>query len=190
MIPGRSARWESYHENRMESMSTTTQVQVEEYLRRTEKPNAEYIDGAVHPKDMPTPLHSLIQYLLCLLLRTQGAQALPELTVRLSPTKFLVPDVAVVGKFEASYPTEPVLLCAEILSPENRVGSILAKCEQYHTWGVPFCWVIDPAKQNGWEYHAGGEPLRVDRSGVLHAGELAVSVADLFSEIPLQQIVR
>ncbi len=72
------------------------------------------------------------------------------------------------------YPTEPVLLCVEILSPEDRVGAMLAKCEVYHAWGVPFCWVIDPEKQTGWQYHSGNEPERVDRGGVLTAGDLSV----------------
>ena len=83
-------------------------------------------------------------------------------------------------EIQSPYPTEPVLLCVEILSPEDRVGAMLAKCEQYHAWGVPFCWVIDPEKQTGWQYHAGNEPERVAPGGTLLAGDLSVPLPDLF----------
>ena len=79
------------------------------------------------------------------------------------------------------YPTEPVLLCCEILSPEDRLGALLGKCEEYHAWGVPFCWVIDPIKRTAWEYHAAAEPVRV--TSTLGAGEVSVSLKELFSAI-------
>jgi Uma2 family endonuclease len=165
-------------------MSSTALVSIEEYLRRTEKPNCEYVDGVLHPKAMPTTLHAILQYALLMLLRRQGALALPELTVRVSGTTFLVPDVAVVRDIQVPYPMDPALLCVEILSPDDRVGMMLAKCEQYHAWGVPYCWVIDPEKQTAWEYAKDGEPERLDRSGVLRAGAWTVRLDELFAELP------
>jgi Uma2 family endonuclease len=162
-------------------MSTTTLMPVEEYLRYSEKPNCEYKDGVLYPKAMPTKFHSIIQFALSMLLRNQGVQPLPELTVRISPTHYLVPDVAVAGDFPGPYPTEPVLLCCEILSPEDRLGAMLGKCEEYHAWGVPFCWVIDPVKRTAWEYHSGAEPVRA--TSALRAGELSVSLEELFSAL-------
>jgi Uma2 family endonuclease len=164
-------------------MSTAALVSVEDYFRHTEKPYCEYIDGVLHPKSMPTTSHALIQYMLLVLLRRQGVEALPELTVRLSATKYLIPDVVAAQSIQSPYPTDPVLLCAEILSPEDRLGATLAKCEHYHAWGVPFCWVIDPEKRTAWQYHAGGEPQRLERDGVLKAGELSISLEELFSEL-------
>jgi Uma2 family endonuclease len=163
-------------------MSASTIVSVEDYLRRTEKPYCEYIDGVLYPKAMATTLHALIQKILMALLDLQGVQALAEVHVRLSPTKWLIPDVIAAQKLQHPYPTEPVLLCVEILSPEDRVGATLAKCEQYHDWGVPFCWVIDPEKQIAWQYPAGAEPERVDRPGMLTAGNLKVSLEELFAQ--------
>src|SRR5271170_5194619 len=165
-------------------MSSTALVSVEEYLRLTEKPYCEYADGVLSPKAMPTKSHALIQFLVIVLLRKQGVEALSEVTVRLSETKFLIPDVIAARTIQSPYPTEPVLLCVEILSPKDRVGAMLAKCEQYHVWGVPFCWVIDPEKQTAWQYHSGGEPEHVDRNGTLTAGELSVHLEELFSEQP------
>jgi len=165
-------------------MSTTALVSVEEYLRRTEKPNCEYIDGVLYPKAMPTTPHARTQFRTILSLTKQGMEALPEGTVRLTATKYLVPDVVAAPHIQSPYPTEPVLLCVEILSPEDRPGTMLAKCEEYHKWGVPFCWVIDAEKQTAWEYHNGSGPVHVERGGVLRAGELVVLLGDLFLENP------
>ncbi len=165
-------------------MSATAIVSVEDYLRRTEKPYCEYVDGVLNPKPMPTKLHALVQSLLIVLLRQQGAEALTELTLRLSATKYLIPDVTVAPDFEGPYPTEPVLLCVEILSPEDRVGATLAKCEEYHAWGVPFCWVIDPEKQTAWQYNSGSDPENLSRAGALTAGVLSVRLEELFAGLP------
>jgi len=145
----------------------------------TEKPYREYRDGEVSAKATPTKLHAKIQRILMKLLEQRGVEPFPELTVRISSTKYLVPDVAVASEFAGPYPTEPVLLCCEILSPEDRLGAMLAKCEEYHAWGVPFCWVIDPVKRAAWEYHSAGEPVRA--TGALRAGEITVGLDELFS---------
>jgi Uma2 family endonuclease len=108
-----------------------------------------------------------------------GASAFPELTVRISATKYLIPDVAMADDFPGPYPTEAVRLCCEILSPEDRLGAMLAKCEEYHAWGVPYCWVVDPVKRAAWEYHSGGEPVRVTEA--LRAGDIAVSIDEPFA---------
>jgi Uma2 family endonuclease len=165
-------------------MSAAATVSVEDYLRHTEKPLSEYVDGVLSPKAMPTKAHALIQLILQLMLRKQGVEALAEVQVRLSPTKYLIPDVIAAPVIQSPYPTEPVLLCVEILSPEDRLGATLAKCEEYHAWGVPFCWVVDPDKRTVWQYHSGSDPERVAYTGVVTAGSLNVSLTDLFSELP------
>jgi Uma2 family endonuclease len=167
----------------MKLMSATATVSVEDYLRRTEKPYCEYVDGVLHPKSLATTKHARVQAMLQVLLDKQGVEALGEVHVRLSPTQYLIPDVIAAPTIQGPYPTEPVLLCVEILSPEDRVGAMLAKCEQYHAWGVPYCWVIDPEKQTAWQYHSGSDPEKVDRAGTLKAGELSVSMNELFSHI-------
>ena len=160
--------------------TTTPQVSVEEYLQRTEKPNCEYKDGILYPKPLATTAYAFIQTESARLLREQGAVALAELTLRVRPKRFLVPDVTVVRRIERPYPTQPAVLCIEVLSPEQHIGEMLAKCEEYRAWGVPYCWVIDPEKKIAWEYHSGGEPVKIDPSGALRAGELALPLPALF----------
>ena len=162
-------------------MSATTLIPVDEYLLNSEKPSCEYRDGVLYPKPMATTFHGLIASMLLFMLRKLGLQSAPEVTVRLSPTKFLVPDVIAAPVLQRPYPTEPVLLCCEILSPEDRLGAMFSKCEEYHAWGVPFCWVIDPIKRTAWEYHAGTEPVRV--TGTLFAGEYSIGLEELFSDL-------
>ena len=101
-------------------MSATAIISVEDYLRYTEKPYCEYVDGVLYPKAMPTALHALVQFMLITLLRKQGVEALSEVTVRLAATRYLIPDVIAAPRMQYPYPTEPVLLCVEILSPEDR----------------------------------------------------------------------
>ena len=165
-------------------MVATVLVPLEEYLRSSEKPNREYRQGVVTAKAMPTKLHAIIQRTLVQVLAGEGVDVYPELTLRMSATKYLVPDVVVAREFPGAYPTEPVLLCCEILLPEDRLGAMLGKCEEYHAWGVPFCWVIDPVKRTAWEYHAGGDPERA--IDALRAGELLVSLERLFRELDQQ----
>ncbi|MBM3792822.1 MAG: Uma2 family endonuclease [Acidobacteria bacterium] len=159
-----------------------TLVSVEDYLRRTEKPNCEDRDGVLFPKFMPTFLHGLIMLRLIVLLAKQGLHTAPDVTLRLSPGRYLIPDVIGALKVEQPYPTEPVLLCCDVLSPDDRLGATFAKCDEYHEWGVPYCWVVDPVKRTAWEYHrATGEPVRV--ADALHAGEYTVALPELFSAI-------
>lgn len=167
------------------NMSSTTLVPVEEYLGYSSDPNCEYRDGVLYPKPKPTTIHALLEFMLVLMLRKLGLEAAPEVTVRISPTRYLVPDVAAAPVLERPYPTEPVLLCCEILSPGDRLGTMLAKCEEYHVWGVPFCWVIDPDKRAAWEYHSGAEPVRVTTS--VRAGDLTMNLEELFSVIATAQ---
>jgi Uma2 family endonuclease len=75
------------------------------------------------------------------ILRQQGVDALAEVWVKLSNTRVLVPDVIAAPNIQDPYPTEPVTLCVEILSPGDRLSTAFAK------WGVPHCWVIDPVSK-------------------------------------------
>jgi Uma2 family endonuclease len=162
-------------------MSLSTRVSVDDYLKITDKPYREYRDGIVTAKPFPNKSRSLIMIALTHLLHQQGANAYPSLTLRLSRTKFLIPDIAVANDFPGDYPTEPVLLCCEILAPGDHIETTLAKCEEFHAWGVPHCWVIDPVKRSAWQYHREAEPTKVEST--LSAGRLSVNLPELFAAI-------
>lgn len=165
--------------------TSSTLISVEEYLASTHKPYCEYLDGVLRQKAMPTYKHARTELRVSNLINLLGLglEAVPERTVRLRETRYLVPDVAVqrIAALQQPYPTKPIYLCVEILSPEDRFSETVAKCEEYHAWGVPCCWIIDPDEKQCWEYRAGGRPRQVPPDGQIVAHEIALNVADIFS---------
>ena len=159
-------------------MPNTAHVSVEDYLAYAGKPNCEYIDGVLRPKAMGTSKHAKLQGRLFRLLEELGYEAAVELTVQVGPTKFLVPDVAADTHLADPYPDRPVLLCVEILSPRDRSSELLKKCEDYHHWGVPYCWVIDPVEEIAWEYHRDSSIQQC--SDTLHAGDMSIPLSSVF----------
>ena len=169
-------------------------VSVEEYIARFveggEKPTCEYIDGELIPKAMGTKKHSQVQANITRILgnRYEGTlNPLPELTARIRETQFFVPDIAVEdlkkpiqGRYAGA--KEPVLLCVETVSPPDRVGKLFAKCEEYHKWGVPYCWIIDPERKTAWEYFpADVEPRKVIED--LTVGEIQLTLDEVFERV-------
>ncbi|MBV9034534.1 MAG: Uma2 family endonuclease [Acidobacteriaceae bacterium] len=178
-------------------MATATSpplISTEEYIARFveggEKPTCEYIDGELRPKPMPTREHSQVQLNIIrqvVLNNEEQLQALPELTTRLRTTKFYVPDIAVeelARPIQGRYPGpgDPVFLCVEIKSPDDRIGKLFSKCEEYHSWGVPHCWVIDPERKIAWEYTPDdAEPRKADT--VLNAGAIQIALTEIFRRV-------
>lgn len=105
-----------------------------------------------------------------------------ELTVRIREGKYLVPDLGVQlrVKVQKPYPTQPIFLCIEILSPEDRFAEVLAKCDEYLAWGVTMTWIVDPELRRAWQY-SGRVPQEIASSGSLEAGEISVPLGELFS---------
>jgi Uma2 family endonuclease len=170
-------------------MSTAALVPVEEYIKAYidggRKPACEYVDGMLVPKGTGNRQHSRIQRRLLELLQDfSDFEAFPELHSRLREHEFRIPDVVVEKRpvTEEYYPTKPVHLCIEIISPDQTLGQMLEKCEHYHAWGTRYCWVIDPERQTAWEYHKYGEPMRLsEASESISAGEIALEVEEIFA---------
>ena len=164
-----------------------TSVSEQEYLGTTYKPACDYIDGVLRQKSMPTFSHSAIQGQLIVLINPRFPQywAGPELTVKIRTGKYLVPDVAVQrrDRIQDPYPEAPIHLCIEILSPEDRISEVLAKCEEYHEWGVETAWVIDPESRRAWVFNRGKRPVEIPVTGSLTAEGISVSMPELFAAL-------
>ena len=163
----------------------SVQDYVRDYINRETKPMCEYVEGVLVPKGMGTFSHASVQARLAALLQGLGFDVFVELHGRLREAEFRVPDVVLMkpGTANGDYPgpDNPPYLCIEVLSPDQGIGQMLAKCERFHAWGVPFCWVIDPEKKVGWVYHKGGEPRKIRSADeALDAGEIALSLNSLF----------
>jgi len=83
------------------------------------------------------------------------------------------------GEKATGYAEQPIYLAVEILSPDERIGKMLAKCELYHDWGgVPYCWVLDPMQRCAWNDSRGSLPRETT---TLDAGQITLTTEQIFS---------
>jgi Uma2 family endonuclease len=160
-------------------------VSVEEYPATSYKPACDYLDGVLRQKPLPTRKHGVLQGRFIQLISTgfPDFEAASEVTVQLRPGKYFVPDVIVQSRasIRDPYPTEPVHLCIEILSPDDRMSEALGKGEEYHAWGVPTVWIADPDCERAWEYRAGQRPAEIAAGGSLTADGIEIPLSEAFS---------
>ena len=166
---------------------TARLLSVADYLAAETKPASEYEDSVMTRKPWPTRKHGLIQGWLVELLRQQSPHLEPgsEITVQIRTGKFMVPDVIAQRRdaIQDPYPTEPVALCVEILSPSDRLSDALAKCEAYLAWGVPHTWIVDPDQRCAWTCSAGDRLREVPANGSLQAQGVALPLATVFQPL-------
>ena len=131
-------------------MAAAMHVPVEIYLRSSYEPDAEFVDGEVEERPAGGYDHAAWQkaILTWFLQHEEGwnVNSLPELRIRVSETRYRVPDVTVL---DARHPveqiiTQPPLAVFEILSPEDTFARLRRKLDDYVTMGIPNIWVIDP----------------------------------------------
>jgi Uma2 family endonuclease len=121
-----------------------------------EKPYYELLDGEPVQKAFATFAHSYLQMVLAVMLKESGFRPLIELTLAISETWEPVPDV--VGDLgpppDGPYPTRPVPVVIEILSPSDPFTRVVAKCRRYAEWGVRDILVFDPIGREAWSWDA------------------------------------
>ena len=102
-----------------------------------------------------------------------------ELRHRVTENRFRIPDVAVFeGKPPAQVPSTPPLVAIEILSPDDRIGYIVPKLEEYRSWGVRHIWIADPEDRKLFTYGETG--LHEVTELRLPDYEIALTLADIF----------
>ena len=135
---------------------------IEEFHRhyRGRKPHYEFWFGKAVQKSMPTWLHGVLQALLAEFFRRAGYKTGSEVELRVDPEWEPVPDlIATRTAVEQPYPTSPVEIVIEILSPEDRMTQVLQKCREYTRIGVEKIFIMDPEGRQAWEWKAGGLQL-------------------------------
>jgi Uma2 family endonuclease len=168
--------------------ATTSHLSLEEFHRIYDgvKPNHEYWYGEAIPKSMPSILHSAVQTALILLLFSRGWKVFPEATLKMGPDAALVPDlIATRGVPDLPYPTHPVEICIEILSPEDRLKKAVDKGKRYLDWGVSYVWIINPVERTAWMLTSENpEGIWMHPDGKLTAGEdTEIPLSELFAEV-------
>jgi Uma2 family endonuclease len=139
-------------------MSTTTHIPVEVYLRSCYEPDAEYVDGEIEERPMGENDHSAWQDAISFWFRQHArdwnVRVRPELRIQVAPTRFRVPDVAVLDRDQPieQIVTYPPLAVFEVLSPEDSLQRLKRKLEDYRVMGIPEIWVIDPQDATYYRY--------------------------------------
>ena len=135
-------------------MDATTLVSVEEYLSSVYEPECDYVDGKIEDRNVGEKDHSKLQFKIQILLsRVPGISIFPEVRIRVAPTRFRVPDVAVYLTEPAEQVfTTPPYLVIEILSPEDRWSRLTRKLEDYFAMGCPNIWILDPVRSKAYRF--------------------------------------
>jgi Uma2 family endonuclease len=130
--------------------ATTAFVSVEEYLKSSFDPDAEYVDGQIQKRAVGENDHSAWPAAICAWFQLQAKQGQirvrPELRVQVAPTSFLVPDVTLLDRNQPieKIATHPPVAVFEILSPEDTLKRVMSKCALYEHMGIQTILVIDP----------------------------------------------
>jgi Uma2 family endonuclease len=165
-------------------MAARTLVSLEEYLRTSYEPDADYVDGEVEERNAGERDHSgALSDVLCYLGDTYPIlrrRLLPILKIRVGETRIRVADVCILASDapDEQIPTHPPVLCIEILSPEDRMTRFMERLNDYFEMGVPLCWIVDPITRWGWVATPGHLDEAVD--GVLRSGEFEMPLAAIF----------
>ena len=164
---------------------TTTLISVDEYLRTSYKPDAEYVDGVVEERPMGEDKHSewqaTLAYFFKLHRREWGIRVRPELRTKTGDRRYRIPDIAIL---DAALPYEPIatvppLIALEILSPEDRLSRLIIRLADFEAMGVPAIYIIDPVDNSLLRFTAG----RLENVTMLTLRDVAIPFTEVLAEL-------
>jgi Uma2 family endonuclease len=138
-----------------------TFIPVELYLHSSYEPDAEYVDGEIEERPMGEYDHASWQEAIVLWFRQHAQEwnvrSKPELRVKVSPTRYRVPDVTVLDRDRPieQIITQPPVAVFEVLSPEDTMTRMMRKLNDYSAMGIPQIWLIDPKGPKSWRFENG-----------------------------------
>ena len=167
-------------------MSTAVHVPLAEYLNTEYEPDCEYVDGVLEERNVGKKKHSRTQTLLARWLGVResqhGHEVLVEQRVRISASRFRIPDICLVPRDETDEVIQrPPVLWIEILSPEDRWSRIQAKVADVLRFGVGTIWIVDPYTKQGWIVTA--------TTGAVEVEDSLLRCADPALEVGLNEIL-
>ncbi len=175
-------------------MAIAELTSAEQYLRARFEHDAEYLEGRIVERPMPSFEHSYIQNFVGSRLEEQTKSsrsfALTEQRIRVRPDRYRLADVCVVDQRPA--PADPGIvtsaphLCVEILSPDGDVPEMLRRIDDYLDLGVPWIWVIDPLSGQGQVYTQSGASRVKDR--IFKTDRFTVSLAEALAHLDTGQV--
>ena len=169
-------------------MASSTAISIEEYLHSSYRPDCDYVDGELVERNVGELRHSFLQNILGGYLRELsrrlGIRVGTELRMRISATRFRIPDITVLLRSQPleSVPSHPPFLCVEIVSPDDRMTGIIERVKEYLAFGVKHVWVVDPASRTAYSYTS-DEGREVRDRLTTQDPEISIPLADLFAEL-------
>ncbi|HZQ56313.1 MAG TPA: Uma2 family endonuclease [Bryobacteraceae bacterium] len=162
---------------------TTATLTLEQYhAEYAGESGYEYWFGEVIRKPMPSWLHAVLQALLGDVFYRLGYFSGSELTLRVDPHWEPCPDVAAALELAEPYPTRPVDIVAEILSPDDTMAFVFKKCRQYVRIGIPQIFVFDPETRDAWEWSR--KPDNLERiTGLLLGNGASLDINEIWAEL-------
>jgi Uma2 family endonuclease len=169
-------------------MPTAALVSVEEYLHTSYEPDCDYVDGAVVERNVGERDHSMCQGNLLAFFRALAKKLdiypFVEQRVQVRPERFRVPDICVTrGIPQEQIFRTPPLIVIEVLSPDDRIGYMRTKIEDYLNFGVRHVWIVDPESRRAYVCTKGG--LEEIRDGSLRTEEprIELPLAEIFADL-------
>lgn len=152
-------------------------MSVREYLSTSFRPDCDYVDDEVVERNWGEYDHARLQgavFAYFYLHRKEwGIEAVPEQRVRVSATRFRVPDVCVIlaGSEPEQIFTTPPFICIEILFKEDRLSAMQERVKDYLAFGVPYVWILDPRSRSAYRCTSEGlletQKLRTQNPDIL-----------------------
>jgi Uma2 family endonuclease len=133
-------------------------VPLSRYLATSYRPDCEFLDGELLERNVGEWDHGRLQGLLSTYLcnreKQWGILVVLAQRVQVSPTRFRVPDIAVVAGPPPAGPilVEPPFLCIEILSPRDRMMEMQERIDDYLNFGVRYVWLLHPRQRRAFVY--------------------------------------
>ena len=154
-------------------------VPCERRFRLAPEPRA--INRRASPRPVPTTLHALAQYMLLVLLRRQGVEALAELTVRFTPTQFLIPDVIAAPCSKA--PTRPIPFssASKFFLPKTASAPCSPSASSITPGASHSAGSSIPKNKPPGNIIPAGDPERVESRRHAHGGRTQRPLAELFA---------
>jgi len=168
---------------------TQEHFSVEEYLSMKFEHDWEYIDGVIRERALGDFEHCFLQGFLCGVFSSHrsdwGIVSLPEQHIRITPSRYLIPDVTVVHAGLPREPrlTKPPLLVVEIQSPGDTLREAFLKSQDYLGFGISSIWVIDPKARKAYYPNATGLEEVTDGWLEVAGTPIRVSLDELFVEM-------
>jgi Uma2 family endonuclease len=140
--------------------SATTLISIDEYLRTSYHPDADFVDGQIEERNLGEYEHGFLQTAIGSWFFTRRREwninAITEQRIRVAPNRVRICDVCLISR---DAPREqvtqtPPLACIEILSPEDRLPRAAKVMQDYANMGVQNLWLLDPIDRIAYVYTA------------------------------------